>query len=230
MELCHWITAHPKLLSVILFTDEASFTWDGINYSRNMLTWSNENPHETRVSNFQRRFSVNVYCGVLGNRLIGPFVLHNNLTGNAYEAFLRNELTGLLEHVPLMVRSQIYFQHDGALPHYTRHVREYLDESCPNCWLGCGWPVAWAPRSPDLTPLDYYFWGHMKTLVYESSTARSYFCSAWTHTQPSRQRCFCSVPAHACRKLLSNWRRTLLTITVCRYCILLYYYYSLYFM
>jgi hypothetical protein len=31
MELCHWITAHPELLSVILFTDEASFTRNGIN-------------------------------------------------------------------------------------------------------------------------------------------------------------------------------------------------------
>ena len=79
-DLCHWITAHPELLSVILFTDEASFTRDGINNSRNVHTWSNENPHETRVTNFQRRFSVNVWCGVLGNRLTGPFVFDNNLT------------------------------------------------------------------------------------------------------------------------------------------------------
>ena len=38
----------------------------------------------------------------------------------------------------------------------------------PNRWLGRGGPVAWPPRSPDLTPLDYYLWGHMKTLVYET--------------------------------------------------------------
>ena len=62
----------------------------------------------------------------------------------------------------------MYFQHDGAPPHYTRHVREYLNESFPNLWLGRGGPVAWAPRSPDLTPLDCYLWGHMKTLVYET--------------------------------------------------------------
>ena len=49
----------------------------------------------------------------------------------------------------------MYFQHDGAPPHNTRHVREYLNESFPNRWLGRGGPVAWAPRSPDLTPLDY---------------------------------------------------------------------------
>jgi len=168
MDLCHWIKAHPELLSVILFSDEASFTRDGVNNLRNVHTWSHNNPHETSVTNFQKRFSVNVWCGVLGNRLIGPFVFHNNLTGNTYEAFLRNELPCLLEDIPLMIRSQMYFQHDGAPPHYTRHVRDYLDESFPNRWLGRGGPVAWPPRSPDLTPLDYYLWGHMKTLVYET--------------------------------------------------------------
>jgi len=33
MDLCHWITAHPQTLSVILFTDEAPFTRDCINNS-----------------------------------------------------------------------------------------------------------------------------------------------------------------------------------------------------
>jgi len=31
-----------------------------------------------------------------------------------------------------------------------------------------GGPVAWPLSLPDLTPLDYYLWGHMKTLVYET--------------------------------------------------------------
>jgi len=77
MDLCHWITAHPQLLSIILFTDEVSFTRDGINNSQNVHMCSHDNPHETSVTKFQR-------------------------------------------------------------------------------------------RSPDLTPLDYYLWGHMKTLVYET--------------------------------------------------------------
>jgi len=51
---------------------------------------------------------VNVWCGVLGNKLIGPFVFDNNLTGNAYEVFPRNQLPGLLEDIPLMIRSQMY--------------------------------------------------------------------------------------------------------------------------
>ena len=99
------------MLSVILFTDEASFTRDGINNSRNLHTWSHDNPHETSVIKFQRRFSVKVWCGLLGNKLIGPFVFDNNLTGNTYEVFLRNGLPGLLEDIPLMIRRQMYFPH-----------------------------------------------------------------------------------------------------------------------
>ena len=174
--------AHPELLSVILFRDEASFTRDGVNNLRNVHTWSHDNPHETSVSNFQRRFSVNVWCGVLGNKLIGPFVFDNNLTRNTYEAFLRNELPGLLEEIPLTIRSQMYFQHDGA--------------------------------PPDRTPLDYYLWGHMKTLVYEtkvdSRPALRNRIFAAADTQPSRQHCVCySLPLQSCRKMHCSWWKTL---------------------
>jgi hypothetical protein len=67
MDLCHWIQAHPELLVVILFTDEASFTRDGVNNSRNVHTWSHDNPHATTVTNFHMRFSLNVWGGVIGN-------------------------------------------------------------------------------------------------------------------------------------------------------------------
>ena len=119
---------------------------------------------------------MNIWCGLLGNKLIGPFVF-DNLTRNTYEVFLRNELPGLLEYIPLMIKSQIYFQHDGAPPHYTWRVREHLNKSFSNRWLGRGGPVAWPPRSPDLTPLDYYLWGHMKTLVYETRSIQEQHCA-----------------------------------------------------
>jgi len=53
MDLCRWITARPEVLSIILFTDEVSFTRDSINNSRNVHTWSHEKTHETGVTNFQ---------------------------------------------------------------------------------------------------------------------------------------------------------------------------------
>ena len=62
----------------------------------------------------------------------------------------------------------MYFQHDGAPPHYTIRVREFLNEIFPCRWLGRGGPVARPPRSPDVVPMDYYLCGHMKTLVYDT--------------------------------------------------------------
>jgi len=71
------------------FTSKASFTWDGISGSQNLHTWSYGNPHQTRVTTFHRRFSVNVLCGLLDKKLIKPIVFDNNLTGYTYEFFLR---------------------------------------------------------------------------------------------------------------------------------------------
>ena len=96
---------------------------------------------------------MNVWCALLGNKLIRPFVFDKNLTGNTYEVFLRNELPGLLEDIPLMLRSQIYFQHGGAPPHYTRHVRDYLNESFPNRWLGRSGPLHGQRSGQFLHPL-----------------------------------------------------------------------------
>ena len=38
MDLCNWIKAHPELLSVILFRDEASFTQNDVNNLRSVHT------------------------------------------------------------------------------------------------------------------------------------------------------------------------------------------------
>ena len=62
-------------------------------------------------------------------------------------------MPGLLEDIPLMIRRQMYFQHDGTPPHNTNRVTELLNELFPNRWLGRGGPVAWPPRSQNLTPL-----------------------------------------------------------------------------
>ncbi|KAL1279171.1 hypothetical protein QQF64_025844 [Cirrhinus molitorella] len=45
-------------------------------------------------------------------------------------------------------------------------VRAFLDEQFPEKWIGHRGPVEWPPRSPDLTPLDFYLWGHLKAIVY----------------------------------------------------------------
>jgi hypothetical protein len=60
------------------------------------------------------------------------------------------------------------FQQDGALAHYASIVTEFLDETFPRRWIWRGGWKQWPPRSPDLTPLDFYFWGYVKQIVYSS--------------------------------------------------------------
>ena len=108
-------------------------------------------------SNLQLHFSVNVWCAVLDDQLIGPFILESRLTGEAYLRFLQEELPRLLEDVPLNKRGCMYFQHDGA-PHLSREVRTSLNYCFPGQWIGCGGPHNWPARSPDLNPLDYCVW------------------------------------------------------------------------
>ena len=60
-------------------------------------------------SNFQIRFSVSVWCAVLNDKLIGPFILEGRLTGEAYLRFLQEELPRILEEVPLNKRGRMFF-------------------------------------------------------------------------------------------------------------------------
>ena len=45
-------------------------------------------------------------------------------------------------------------------------VRDALDRQFPERWIGRGGPTPWPARSPDLTPLDFFFWGFIKDQVY----------------------------------------------------------------
>ncbi|KYM96999.1 hypothetical protein ALC62_12323 [Cyphomyrmex costatus] len=36
-------------------------------------------------------------------------------------------------------------------------------------WIERGGPISWPPRSPDINPLDFYLWGHVKSLVYRNA-------------------------------------------------------------
>ena len=50
----------------------------------------------------------------------------------------------------------MWYQHDGAPAHFSIAARQVLNDKYPNRWIGRGGPVPWPPRSPDLTPLDFF--------------------------------------------------------------------------
>ncbi|KAJ4445089.1 hypothetical protein ANN_06888 [Periplaneta americana] len=166
VRFCQWFLqqcgVNPNFPALVLFTDEAPFTRDGITNFHNQHVWAYENPRATVPSHHQLRFSLNMWAGIIGDRLVGPHVLVNRLTGQAYT----NTIPHVLEDTPLINRQHIHFLHDGAPVHFSRTARRYLDRRFPDRWIGRGGPIAWPPRSPDLNPLDFYLWGHLKSLVY----------------------------------------------------------------
>jgi len=59
-----------------------------------------------------------------------------------------------------------------ALVLLTHSAREgVLNERFPNRWLGRGGSAVWPPRSPNLTPLDYYLWGAIVFLQQQNTYA-----------------------------------------------------------
>lgn len=158
-------------LKRILWTNESKFSREGITNFHNLHYWAdaNENPHMKKPSSFQYKFSVNVWAGVIGGIFIGPHFLPDNLNGDGYLNFLQNDLPQLLEDVPLNVRRSMLLQNDGCPAHHRITVREFLNVNYPNKWIGRNGPILWPPRSPDLTPLDFYVWGRMKELVYDEA-------------------------------------------------------------
>jgi hypothetical protein len=92
----------------------AHFTHDIVNNTRSCHLWDRDNPHGTVERNDQHSFSVNMWCGVIGDQLIGPYIFLKRLTGDIYPNFLQAELPALLENVSLQTRRQMYYQHDGA--------------------------------------------------------------------------------------------------------------------
>lgn len=156
----------PSFLGKILWSDESRFHNNGIVNRHNCHYWSQENPKWMRETNFQTIWGINVWCGLFNGRLIGPYFYEGTLTGQRYLDFLQNTLPELLEDIPLNERQTMWWQQDGASPHFFEQVREYLDNTFPGKWIGRNGAIVWPPRSPDITPLDFFLWGYLKGLVY----------------------------------------------------------------
>ena len=44
----------------------------------------------------------------------------------------------------------------------------FLDATFPNRWIGRDGPTPWPPRSPNITPLDFYLWRYVNDKVFST--------------------------------------------------------------
>ena len=108
---------------------------------------------------------MNVWCGLMSNRVIGPFF--------SYERTITADvsLDLLTEYVaPQLIDSQptIIFQQDGAPPHWGLRVRQFFNKTFSDRWIGRDGPISWPTRSPDITPQDFLLWGYVKDIMYRA--------------------------------------------------------------
>ncbi|GFX14995.1 uncharacterized protein TNCV_4897631 [Trichonephila clavipes] len=170
-----------KAAPSVLFTDEASFSREGIFNTPNSHSWAAANPHVTRTRAAQDRFLVNVWAGILGDHLIEPYILPDRLTGPRYQIFLEQVLAELLDsaHVTAATRTSMGFQQDGAPAHFSISVRNHLDATCGERWIGRGGPFRLASDDKYAKKWPQYTRGHYHELVagfVESQAA----CGSWT--------------------------------------------------
>jgi len=176
--MCQRINEDHNLIKNICFSDESSFFLNGFVNKHNCRYWDNENPQLFREGHTQFPEKINVWAGILGHEIVGPLFLEENLTGQLYLNLLENVIDPLIvqslesqmdENGGLELNEEnLHFQQDGAPPHYALPVREWLNERFPGKWIGRRGAIEWPARSPDLTPLDFFLWGHLKTQVYKT--------------------------------------------------------------
>lgn len=165
-EMCDWFIqqceADDLFLRNILFSDEALFYVNGEVNKQNSRYWSENNPHWISDCKEQGGRKVMVWCGMFDTELLGPFFFDQTVTGASYLECLQINLMPQLQALGKLPQ---WFQQDGAPAHYAASVRKWLSETFPK-WIGRRGDVEWAPRSPDLNPLDIFLWGYLKARVY----------------------------------------------------------------
>lgn len=170
LDFCFWAQGeflnNVNFLKNVIFTDEATFTTNGVVCSQNCRFWADENPHWIISTKRQYVSKVNVWCGLWNDQIIGPFFIPR-LNGETYLNLLQREIQPFLNNLPQDVRRDLYYQLDGAPAHNV--ARGWLEDNFPGRWIGLRSQVhEFPPRSPDLTPLDFYLWGRLKNIVYKN--------------------------------------------------------------
>lgn len=147
----------------VLFSDEANFYLNGEVNKQNCRYYARENPHWMQPTKEHSSAKLMVWCGLWRDHVLGPFFFDSTVDGNKYLKMLQEELIPQLNSIG--EGRPEWFMQDGAPPHYALIVRDWLDKNFVH-WIGRRGTVEWAARSPDLTPMDYFFWGYVKHLVY----------------------------------------------------------------
>lgn len=165
---CNWLidklNEDPMLLFKLLFSDEAKFFLNGVVSSSHAYYWATQNPNERKQRSMDKN-GVMVFCAFTASEILGPYFFDLNVNQQSYIELLREKLIPDLQR--LNMTEEVWFMQDGAPAHRANATMNLLRGVFDERLISLGADVEWPPRSPDLTPCDYFLWGFLKQLVYK---------------------------------------------------------------
>ncbi|GFU79565.1 transposable element Tc3 transposase [Trichonephila clavipes] len=135
---------------------------------QNCRIWSEANP-QVYLETPLHPEKLTVWCILWAGGIIGPYFFKNDeghnvtVNGDRYRAMITNFFIPELNNHDVQ---ELWFQQDGATCHTARATIDLLKDTFGDRLISRFGPVNWSPRSCDLTPLDYFLWGYVKSLVY----------------------------------------------------------------
>jgi len=162
---------------------------------RNDITYAVENPRILKQKPLKSP-SLCVWSGVYYGGIIGPYYFERTCTGETYLQMLQELIIPELRRRGIL--NTCVWQQDGAPPHWSRDVRDFLTLTFGHRWIGRNGPTEWPPRSPDLTPPDFFLWGHAKEKVYGARP------QSLEHLQELIQREIDAIPRQMCRNAVDR--------------------------
>ncbi|GFY09001.1 putative LOC100569746 [Trichonephila clavipes] len=94
---------------------------------------------------------------------------------------------------------ELWFQQDGATCHTVRATIDLLKDTFRDGLISHFGPVNWPPRSCDLTPLYYFLWGYVKSLVYADKP------QTLDHLEDNIRRVIADIRPQMLEKVIENW-------------------------
>ncbi|GFY10612.1 putative DD41D transposase [Trichonephila clavipes] len=94
---------------------------------------------------------------------------------------------------------ELWFQQDGATCHTARATIDLLKDTLGDRLISRFGPVNWPPRSCDLTPLVYFLWGYVKSLVYADKP------QTLDHLEDNIRRVIADIRPQMLEKVIENW-------------------------
>lgn len=146
-----------NFLNMVAFSDESTFhVWS---QKRNVHIWGSHNP--LVVMEVQRdRPKVNVWCRLLVDKVIGPYFFAEDTEIHELSRYA----WAVLDITTRWLAAKC------ALLLWAWTVHHTLNETFPSCWIRRGGPIPWPLTSPDITPLNFFLWGYVKGIVYETGS------------------------------------------------------------